>query len=163
MVRTDHTPHDAVNPATQSVGAFERVESGMEHDEHFLHDVVSCGGADAETPGTRPNEIEVVAINGGKILHEGWSVRGDRAAAGIWLRGNQVVSAHLFFTNGSAAREPRPSRNPPATERYRNVAAFSVKIAIRSPVLHPVPPDPPEKSPLLRRSRTAAWRSQLGR
>lgn len=64
-------PHDSVDPASQGFGPFEGVKAGVDHDEHFLDDIVRRGRADAETPNRRPNEIKVLPVDGFERRHFG--------------------------------------------------------------------------------------------
>ena len=124
MMRAHDAPHDTIDPAAQSCRPFESVKSGVDHDENFLHDVVRGGSAHSEAPNARPNEVEVVAINSGEILHEGWPVRVDQACPCQRRRSDQVVSAHVFFHYGSGQPRLMPSRNPLAAENYRIFRGF---------------------------------------
>jgi hypothetical protein len=73
MVTAHGAPHHAVDPASQSVGPFEGVEAGVDHDEDFLDDIVNGVWGDTETPDGGPYEIEVLPVEGLEWRHSGRS------------------------------------------------------------------------------------------
>src|SRR4029079_12411476 len=66
MVAAHRAPRDSVDPASQRFGVLDGVETSVDHDEHLLDDIVHGGLVDAKTANRRPNEVEVLPVNGYK-------------------------------------------------------------------------------------------------
>src|SRR5688572_6456200 len=57
-------PHDAVYPAPERCRAFQGVELRVDHDEDFLNYIVHRGRLDPEATRTRPDEVEILPVDG---------------------------------------------------------------------------------------------------